>query len=271
MTRLIHLSDLHFGKDRPDLLAPLLASIDTFAADLVIISGDLTQRARRSEYREARAFIDRIASPVLCVPGNHDIPIHRPFTRFFAPWRYYRRWISNDLTPVAETADALVIGLNSVDRFRWQTGRMSWNRVRKACRSMEAADAGKLRIMVTHHPLNHPSETKKKPIPGAAEALDRLIACGADMVLSGHLHIWHAGMFAHRAGGEGKKAAVQLHAGTSLSSRVRGEPNDFNLIDIGADKVAVERISFDEAKGQFEKSEARTFERAPDGILRTHG
>ncbi len=268
MTRLVHLSDLHFGKDRPDLLEPLLTAVENLNADLVVISGDLTQRARRSEYQEARAFIDRITAPVLCVPGNHDIPIHRPFTRFFAPWRYYRKWISANLTPVVETEDALVVGLNSVDRFSWQTGRMSHGRLRKACKAMEAVDPEKLRIIVTHHPLDHPSETKKKPIPGAAAALDRLIACGADMILSGHLHVWHAGMFAHRAGNNGQRVAVQLHAGTSLSSRVRGEPNDFNLIDISATEVAVERVSFDEENRSFEKTEARTFERASDRIVR---
>ena len=85
MSRLIHLSDLHFGKDRPDLLTPLLESVNAFDPDLVIISGDLTQRAREKEYRAARAFIDRINAPVLSVPGNHDIPLHRPFTRFLTP------------------------------------------------------------------------------------------------------------------------------------------------------------------------------------------
>ncbi len=267
MTRLLHLSDLHFGKDRPDLLAPLLDSIAELAPDLVAISGDLTQRAREREYRDARAFIDRIAAPVLSIPGNHDIPIHRPMTRVFAPWHYYRKWIATDLTPVIETEDAIVVGLNTVDRFRWQTGRMSMNRVRKACAAMQNGPEGKLRVLVAHHPLEHPNSTKKKPIPGAARALERLIGCGADIILSGHLHIWHAGTFAHRAGDRERQIAVQLHAGTSLSSRVRGEQNDFNLIDIHAERVDVARISYDEQKGRFEQSEARTFGRASDRML----
>ncbi|MBD83468.1 MAG: phosphodiesterase, partial [Oceanibulbus sp.] len=135
MSRLIHLSDLHFGKDRPDLLMPLLEAVNGYDPDLVIISGDLTQRAREKEYRAARAFIDRINAPVLSVPGNHDIPLHRPFTRFLAPWRYYRRWIHHDLTPVHEGADFVAVGINTVDRFKWQTGKLGLRRLGRACRA----------------------------------------------------------------------------------------------------------------------------------------
>jgi 3',5'-cyclic AMP phosphodiesterase CpdA len=267
MTRIVHLSDLHFGKDRPDLVGPLLESLEALKPDVVAISGDLTQRAREREYRAASAFIARVPAPVLCIPGNHDIPIHRPMTRFVRPWRYYRRWIAKDLTPRMETEDAVIVGLNTVDRFRWQTGRMSAGRVRRACNAMSSASVEKLRVLVAHHPLEHPNSTKKKPIPGADRALERLIGCGADMILSGHLHIWHAGTFAHRAGDRSQRVAVQLHAGTSLSSRVRGEPNDFNLIDISEHKVDVERISFDETEGSFRTTEARSFDRAPDRIM----
>ena len=262
MTRVIHLSDLHFGKDRQDLLEPLLESIERLTPDVVAISGDFTQRARESEYREARQFLDRIEVPVLAVPGNHDIPIHRPLTRFLSPWRYYRKFISADLTPIIETSDAVILGLNSVDRFSWQTGRMSGRQVRKACARMRPVDEHKLRILVQHHPLDHPNTTKKKPIPGAEKALAKLIGCGADLILSGHLHIWHAGVFAQRATDQEGHTAIQLHAGTSLSSRVRGEPNDFNLIHVDPDYVEIERISFDETARRFQKAEARRFDRA---------
>lgn len=261
MTRLIHLSDLHFGKDRPDLLAPLLDRINQLETDLVTISGDLTQRAREREYEAAYNFIDQIDAPVLSIPGNHDIPVHRPVTRFFLPWRYYRRWISSDLTPVFENDDVIVVGLNTVDRFRWQTGRLSRSRVAKACAVIGEVSPAKLRVLVAHHPLTHPSKTKKKPIPGAAEALDQLLDCGADMILSGHLHTWHADTFASTTERHHGSRAIQLHAGTSLSSRMRGEPNDFNLVTIQREVVNVDRISFDEEKGSFETSETRRFDR----------
>jgi len=262
MSRLIHLSDLHFGKDRPDLIVPLLDAVNGYAPDLVIISGDLTQRAREKEYRTARAFIDRIRAPVLCVPGNHDIPFHRPITRFLAPWRYYKRWINANLTPVDVGGDYLVVGINTVDRFKWQTGRLSARRLRRACASLSGGTENALRIAVCHHPLDHPNNTKKRPIPGARRALRRLLNCGADLILSGHLHIWHAGTFAHLAGEHDGPRAIQLHAGTSLSSRLRGEPNDFNLIDISPVQLDVARITYDDEKGAFTKAEARHFNRA---------
>tara|TARA_R110002049_G_scaffold44333_6_gene130256 strand:+ start:115602 stop:116408 length:807 start_codon:yes stop_codon:yes gene_type:complete len=267
MSRLVHLSDLHFGKDRPDLLAPLLQAVNGFSADLVIISGDLTQRAREREYIAARQFIDQIKAPVLSVPGNHDIPVHRPFTRFFRPWRYYRRQISRDLTPVYQGDDFIAVGMNTVDRFKWQTGRVGWSGLRRACAAFGTATTGQLRVLITHHPLDHPRTTKKKPIPGAGRALGQLLDCGADMILSGHLHIWHAGTFAHRARTTRDKTAIQLHAGTSLSTRQRGEPNDFNVIDISSAQIAITRVGFDDAKGQFEKAEARHFDRASQTFI----
>lgn len=262
MSRLIHLSDLHFGKDRPDLITPLLDAVNGYAPDLVIISGDLTQRAREKEYRAARAFIDRIKAPVLCVPGNHDIPFHRPFTRFLAPWRYYRHWIARDLTPSHQGGDYIAVGINTVDRFKWQAGRLTSRQLRRACAALSAGSETALRIAVCHHPLDHPQETKKRPIPGARRALRRLLNCGADLILSGHLHVWHAGTFAHPAAEHDGHRAIQLHAGTSLSSRQRGEPNDFNLIDVSPLQVDVARITFDDEKEAFTKAEARQFNRA---------
>lgn len=261
MSKLVHLSDLHFGKDRPDLLAPLLGCVNALDADLVAISGDLTQRARDAQFREARDFIDKLNAPVLTVPGNHDVSLHSPFQRFLMPWRSYRRWINRDLTPTFENENMIVVGINSVDHFSLQTGRLSSGRISGACSVMDGAPKPKARVIVVHHPLEHPAKTKKKPIPGAEDALEKLLGCGADLVLSGHLHTWHADNFRIRSG---QSTAVQLHAGTSLSSRVRGEPNDFNVIDITDDEIAIDRISFNEETRAFERSEARRFDRASD-------
>ena len=124
-TRLIHISDLHFGRDRPELMRPLLAALNDLAPDVVAISGDLTQRARASQFRAARTFIDHIEAPVLCVPGNHDLPVHRPFRRFFRPFSNYRKHISPDLSPAWMSPDLALIGINTMSPWRWQTG---WRR-----------------------------------------------------------------------------------------------------------------------------------------------
>lgn len=266
MSKLLHLSDLHFGKDRPDLLEPLLSSINDHRPDLVAISGDFTQRARDHQFEQAHAFINRINAPVLGVPGNHDVLLDRPFQRFFMPWRGYNKWISQDLTPRYENEDMVVIGVNSVNRFAWQTGKLTAGRIDPACAAMSETAAHKAQVLVVHHPLEHPAETRKKPIPGAKAALDKLLSCGADMILSGHLHTWHAGNFTVKAGGS---TAVQLHAGTSLSSRVRGEPNDYNLINISLDHIEIERLSYDEDARLFKTTEARKFNRASDHHIST--
>jgi len=263
MSKLVHLSDLHFGKDRPDLLDPLVSCVNELCPDLVAISGDFTQRARDRQFEEAHNFISMIEAPVLGVPGNHDVLLDRPFRRFFLPWRGYKKWINPDLTPQFENDTMIVVGVNSVDRFSWQTGRLSPSRIKHACTAMSNAPHGKARILVVHHPLEHPAETKKKPIPGARKALEKLLTCGANLILSGHLHTWHAGNFTVKSHGT---KAVQLHAGTSLSSRVRGEPNDFNVIDISDDHITIERYGFNEDSRLFEAAEARQFNRASEII-----
>lgn len=237
MRRIVHLSDLHFGRERPNLIGPLLEAIATLAPDLVAVSGDMTQRARDVEFRAARAFLDAVPAPVLVVPGNHDVPLHLPVHRMVVPWGGWRRWIGHDLEPVHEDAEMTVVGVNSVDPLSWQTGRLSRRRLARACERLAGSSGPRLRVVVAHHPLVHPEGSNKSPIPGAAAALRRLTGCGADLILSGHLHAWHAAPLAR----QGDRSVIQLHAGTGLSTRVRGEPNDFNLIELRAGRIAVTR------------------------------
>ena len=254
MRRLVHLSDLHFGRERPDLIAPLLGAIEALAPDLVAVSGDLTQRARDREFRAARAFLDALPGAPLVVPGNHDVPLHLPARRLLAPWRGWRRWIGGDLEPVHEDDEMTVVGVNSVDPLSWQTGRLSGRRLARACDRLGAGADPRVRVVVVHHPLVHPEGSDKRPIPGAAKALRRLSGCGMDLILSGHLHAWHAEPFAEQ---ERDGAAIQVHAGTSLSTRVRGEPNDFNVIELGPGRVTVTRHAADE--DAYAPAEARAF------------
>ncbi|MDF1728687.1 MAG: metallophosphoesterase [Sulfitobacter sp.] len=262
MSRLLHLSDLHFGKDREDLLEPLLACVNDLRADLVAISGDFTQRARETQFEAARRFISRIEAPVLAVPGNHDIPIHRPFTRFFFPLRRYRKFINNEVEPTFVADDMTVVGINTVNRFAWQSGRMGTSSLARACRELGSAGDRRLRVIVAHHPLEQPGDSDKKMIPRAREALTQLLDCGADLILSGHLHVWHAGAFAHRT--ETGNIGFQLHAGTSLSSRVRGEANNFNCIEVAPGGATIARYGFDEELGTFVPQEEIHFDKAAE-------
>lgn len=261
MKRIVHLSDLHFGRDRPELVTPLLERVNALAPDLVAISGDMTQRARPAQFRAARAFIDRLEPPVLCVPGNHDVPLYNLFVRWVLPWRRYRRWIDAELEPVRRIGDLLVVGLNTVDPYSWQRGRIGRRTLERLRARFTGAERPGRRIVVAHHPVEHRPTDTKKLTRGAARAIAHLSECGADVVLTGHLHSWRADTFATRAG---QRDVVQVHAGTGLSTRMRGEENDFNLLELQGDRLTVTRYAAGET-GAFAEIAARAFRITAEG------
>jgi 3',5'-cyclic AMP phosphodiesterase CpdA len=243
MTRILHLSDLHFGRERPNLLRPLIDTVNRLAPDVVAISGDLTQRARPGQYRAARTFIDALEPPVIVVPGNHDTPLHNPVERILDPWRRYRRYISEDLEPSWKDADVALHGVNTVNPLFWQRGHVRSEAVARLCRAVELSP-GRMHIVMGHHPLEHLPNSGKKLARGAERALAALVECGADVILSGHLHNWRTVPF--KAYG----SLLLVQAGTGLSTRQRGEPNDFNLLSIDRRALRAERhAADDDAKG----------------------
>ena len=261
MRRLVHLSDLHFGRTRPELLDPLVAAIAGAAPDLVVVSGDLTQRARNRQFAEARRFLDRLDAPWLAIPGNHDIPLGNLASRLVDPFRRYRRWIDRDLEPRFLDAELAVVGINTVDPLAWQRGRIGRSATRRAATALAAAGQA-TRVVVVHHPFEHlPGEPKTlmKHAPRGIEALTR---AGADIVLSGHLHAWRAEPAALRIG-EARSLLVQ--AGTGLSTRLRGEENDFNLLTILPAAVTVERFTARADARGFRRDGAAEFRRTAEG------
>lgn len=255
MRRLIHLSDLHFGRTRPDLLEPLIRTVNDLRPDHVVVSGDFTQRARVTQYREAAAFLDRLDPPWLAVPGNHDTPLDNLWLRLLNPWGRYRRHIARDLEPLHVDPEIVIKGINTVNRFAWQAGRMSRRTVRRLCRVFDGSDAIPIQVAVMHHPLEHLQETQKRLMRGARRAVAELGQCGADIVLSGHLHNANVSPMTAEPG------ILFVQAGTGLSTRVRGEPNTFNVLDIDDGRVAVRRYAAAEDP-VFAIEETQIFERA---------
>lgn len=245
MRTIIHLSDLHFGRVDPALTEPLLEHVAAARPDLVVVSGDFTQRARTAQFRDARAFLDRLPRPTLVVPGNHDIPLWNFPARFLWPLRNYRRHITDDLHPVFQDAELCVIGVNTARSLTRMYGRIGHDEIERLREQFGAAPDHITKILVTHHPFDLPPGYKnhKQLVGRAALAMTTLAAAGVDLLLSGHLHLVHTGFTAERYKITGHSALV-VQAGTATSTRGRGEVNSYNLIRIDSGSIAVERIEW---------------------------
>jgi hypothetical protein len=174
------------------------------------------------------------------VPGNHDVPLDNVVLRALRPYRRYRRWINRDLEPRFHDDEIAVVGINTVDPRSWQRGRIRSSRIDRACTAMGDPEGSHTRIIVVHHPFEHLPNEPKALMRGAGAGMAALAKCGVDVVLSGHLHAWRAEPVATRIGGA---VTLQVQAGTGLSTRQRGEENDFNLLTVERDAIAVERFA----------------------------
>lgn len=264
MSTIVHLSDIHFGRVDARIVAPLVRVIGTIAPDLVAVSGDLTQRARRRQFREARSFLDQLPPPVLVVPGNHDVPLFNLAARFLDPYGGYRRHIQEDLEPTFENNDLIVVGLNSARAFPFHGGgRLNEAQVaRAAARLRSARDA--IKVVVTHHPFDLPEGRSGRDLIGrSAMAMQQLAAVGADVFLAGHLHVSHVGHSATRYQIAGHSALV-VQAGT-MSTRRRGELNTMNVLHLARHRIEVERYGWNETAQSFEVTWSDAFQRTSSG------
>lgn len=259
MRTVAHVSDLHFGRIKPDLVTPLLESIRLARPDLVVVSGDLTQRARNQQFAAAQRFLSALPQPLLVVPGNHDVPLDLVWIRLLAPWLRYRRWVGSDLEPCFQDDEIAAVGVNTVAPFQWQRGRIGRRAVARACARLVRAE-GRIRIVITHHPFVHgPGITPKAPMRGAAAAIRKLAGCGADVILSGHLHKWSAEV--HRTMTSDAGSVILVRAGTGLSTRMRGQGNDYNVLRIETDAISVCRFAASATDLSYRPVEEKRFVR----------
>ncbi len=248
MRVLVHLSDLHFGRISPPILFPLRKSIQETKPDLVVVSGDVTQRARPAQFGEARAFLDALPGAKLVVPGNHDVPLYDVYQRFFHPLRRYRAHFSRTVEPEYTDDEIAVLGVNTARSAVVKGGRINERQVARLRARLCALDARVTKIVVTHHPLDLPEPYAARHLVGrAAMAMAHFAHCGADVFLAGHFHTSHAGDTTLRYRIPGF-AALVVQAGTATSTRGRGEANAFNVLRIEAGALTVEQRVWDKKK-----------------------
>jgi len=267
MRTIVHLSDIHFGRVHLNVVEPLVRRVNQIKPDLVAISGDLTQRARTYQFKEARAFLEALPQPQIIVPGNHDVPLHNPFTRFFQPLTKYRRYITDDLQPYFADEEIAVVGVNTARSLTFKGGRVNQTQVELAREKLCPLPNEITKAIVTHHPFDLPEGHSGDIVGRSRMAMNILANCGADLFLAGHLHVSHTGQTAKRYNIKGHSALV-VSAGTATSSRGRGEANSFNVIRVQHPEIVVERLRWQPDTNQFAVAITERFRHTPDGWLR---
>ena len=268
MRSIVHLSDLHFGRVDADLLEPLRRRVIALAPDVVVVSGDLTQRAKPAQFREARAFLDTLPANQVVVPGNHDVPLYNVFQRFVRPLAKYRRYIASDLEPAYVDEEIAVVGINTARSLTFKGGRINAEQLGRMQARLCALPERVVKIVVTHHPFDlPPAQTRHALVGRAALAMKTLARCGADIVLSGHLHARHTAHSAERYRIPGHSALI-VQAGTATSTRGRGEANSFNALALEARRVVVRSYEWRPDAGDFVVAATEAFERSSAGWQR---
>lgn len=272
MRRIAHLSDLHFGRHDQKVVDSLARTLADERPDLIVVSGDFTQRARRSQFRAACTFLDQLRSAglrTLSVPGNHDVPLYDVLRRFLDPLARYRRWIDDDLCPFHEDEELAVLGINTARSLTFKDGRVNDEQMERIRRCLGPAEAAN-KVLVTHHPLVAlpwgEGGDMLDAAGRAAPALTAAMEAGVQILLAGHHHRPFSGSATAFVAAADQLLVVQ--AGTSTSTRIREHANSFNLLSFEGERLAIEVREWRGAR--FEPAGAEAYVRLqgrwhPDG------
>jgi 3',5'-cyclic AMP phosphodiesterase CpdA len=237
MKRIAHLSDLHFGAESEEIADAAAEDVRDARVDLVAVSGDLTQRARRSQFQAAADFLARLPGPRIVVPGNHDVPLINVVLRLTDPFDRYCDLFGDDLSPFWTDGELAVLGISTVRPLRWKEGRITAAQRERILSTFAGSTAFK--VVVMHHPVVPPeNDGTIRTLRGAREAVQVFHEAAVDLVLSGHIHL------ASRRPSDAtyrvdRRSTLVVQAGTATSRRTRDEANNWNLIEIDGDRIRV--------------------------------
>ena len=234
MSVLLQISDTHFGTEQGAVVEALGTLAHQQRPDVVVLSGDITQRARPAQFLAARSFMDRLGVPVLAIPGNHDIPLFDLWARLRRPYGRYSAAFGKDLEPLHRSPELLVVCVNTTRPWRHKNGEVSALQIQRVARLLAQADPAQLRVVVVHQPMAVTrAEDEPNRLRGHADALQTWAEAGADLVIGGHIHLPYVMPLQGLA-----RPLWVVQAGTAVSSRVRdGMPNSVNLLRCGVDAV----------------------------------
>ncbi len=269
MRKIVHISDVHFGMADPTVVERLVESISAIGPDLLVVSGDLTQRAKSKQFAAARAMLDRLQMPQIVVPGNHDVPMYNIYHRFAEPLTRYKKHITDDLSPFFADDEIAVAGVNTTRSLTIKGGRINAEQVAGIRMKMKDLPERLLKIIVTHHPFDVPEGEDENDIVGRAkDALPLIAESGADVFLAGHLHVSHIGHSARRYRLDDGYSALLIQAGTAASTRERGEVNSFNLLEFEHPILVVKRYQCSIPTEGFRLATSEQFTRGSHGWSR---
>lgn len=255
MPTFVHISDLHFGREQPAVIEGWLQATAELKPDLIIISGDLTQRATDDQYAAAKQFLDSLPWPYFVIPGNHDLSATDWLERFFDPWKKWKEHLQTPLEPSLQTENYSLIGVNTARAagwyFDWSRGQISHEQIATVQQGFQGSPANQLKIVVAHHPFWLPQDSEYRDLVERRDAaIEAFQAVGVDLILSGHVHSAYTQII---------QGVLIVHSGTTFSNRLGAQKNSFNVIRGDHTHLTVDFMHW--KGGQFQCSEQRDFQR----------